>query len=144
MEDIKNPRDSSDGTITAPGLPKTVRVWGKVILIWNTVALVLSLVLVVLGLAHDNKTEIIQGGAQAVAAYLFFKCSRGLVAARRGAVFGMTALCLIALVWAVMFHRQDVLTPFGGIRAGIFVPLVIAILYLPPLCSAFRHWRRFH
>ena len=125
-------------------MPNTVRTWGKVILIWNTIALVLALVLLVLGLAHDEKSEIFQGGLQGVLAYLFFKCARGFLAARRGAVYGLTALCGAVVIGALLFHSQEVLTPFGAVRAGLFVPPLIAVLYLPPLISAFRHWNRFH
>src|ERR1051326_2474116 len=133
-----------DGTITAPGMPNAVRLHGKIILIWNTIALVLALVLIVLGLAHDDKGEIIQGAVQGVAAFLCFRFGQGLIGARKGAVLGLTVLCLAGLMAAFVFHGQDFLTPFGGVRLEFFVPALVVLLYLRPLLSAWRNWKRFH
>jgi hypothetical protein len=140
----KSPADPKrDGTITAPGMPNAVRVHGKIILIWNTIALVLALVLIVLGLAHGDKYEIIQGAVQGIVAFLFFKFGQGLIAARKRAVLGLTMLCAAGLMVAFIFHEQEFLTPFGGVRLVILVPALVVVLYLRPLLSAFRNWRRF-
>ena len=143
-KDFREPDRDRTGTITAPGLPNAVRVHGKIILLWNTIALVLALVLLVLGLAQDDRHKIVQGAVQGIAAYLFFKFGQGLIAARKSAVFGLTGLCTAALIVALVFHAEDFLTPFGGIRLVIFVPVLVGVLYLRPLLSAFRNWNRFH
>jgi hypothetical protein len=141
----KNPVGSNrDGTITAPGMPNAVRVHGKVILIWNTIALVLALVLIVLGLARDDKQDIFQGAVQGVAAFVSFKLGQGLIAARKSAAIGLALLCGAGLMVAFLLHGQDFLTPFGGIRLEIFLPVLVLVLYLRPLISAFRNWKRFH
>jgi hypothetical protein len=44
---------------------------------------------------------------------------------------------------AFIFHEQEFLTPFGGVRLVILVPALVVVLYLRPLLSAFRNWRRF-
>ena len=137
-------RESRDSTITSPDLPNTVRVFGKVILIWNTIALVLALVLIVVGLAHGNKNEICQGGIQGIAAFLFFRSARAMIAARRSGVCGLAGLCVAALVAAAVFWQEDLRTPFGDVRLVVFVPLLVAVLYARPLFSAFRNWKRFH
>ena len=124
-----------------PKIPVLVRSYGVFIRLFNAIVIILS----VLGFflfASSGQTGGLAFGCflQIAVSSLLIVVGNGLVAGRKSAVHGVTALAAINLVSALLIASA---LKEGGATAGLVLVVANLIILGPPIYVGYKNWAKF-
>ena len=110
------------------------------IMILNGIGMGLSAVLLILTLALNGDNSIAVLTVNTVLAFLFFRLGKGLRKGERQAVYGLCILGGLAILGSIALV---VFVGANALQGVLIILLVVGVVYVPPVVSAFRHWGAF-
>lgn len=120
-------------------IPTVVRAYGVLIMIINGLGMAAGAISALLSVSQSASMYVlVAGGIGIVINFVFFRLGMGLHSGERQAVYGLCVLGTLGLLAAIAVLAS------GATSAGLLLLTIVAVLYIPPLVSAFRHWSAFN
>jgi hypothetical protein len=130
-----------------PPLPGVVVFYGTILTIMGTfgaIATVAGTLILLVRPARPSGsldlTPLLEGGIRLAISLIYLRLGRGMRSGERLSVLAFCALSGVALLCVLLFLWLTDLS----MEVRLLVLLVAGLLYIPPVVSAFRHWRAFH
>jgi hypothetical protein len=121
-------------TISNPKVPLLVWFWGILIksltILWLGYCVVVGLMILI---EHGPPEPFLIILFQATAATILYFLGDGLCLGEKSAVYGLGALCIVAIIVAIASGRMGLHMQMGLLISSIF------LLFVPPLVSGFRN-----
>ena len=125
------------------GTPVT-RVYGTILMVLYGVQMAVAALWAVAALFLRNPVMVFRGIIGILVSWAFYRLGSGLRDSERFAVYGVCAMAVFPFIALAVgtaifgpFTRLNLLAMIIGSVAGV------AVVYIPPIVSAFRHWDRF-
>jgi len=128
---------ASSATSNAQDVPTVVRVYGMIIMVESLICMALIAIQVLL-LAAGGPFVLVVGAIGIGVCVVFFRLGSGLRTGQRQAVYG---ICLLGALSAMgMLYCWSSGQAGDRVVAGL---ITFVVWHVPPIVSAFRHWKAF-
>jgi hypothetical protein len=130
-----------------PMVPSVVAFYGTLLMVLGIFGAIASavgtLILLIRPANASGQAELmplLEGGFRVVVSLVYYRLGKGMRSGERLAVLVFCAMGVVAVI-AVLLYVVLLDVPM---EMRLIFPLVIGLIYLPPMVSAFRHWAAFH
>ncbi|MBN1766387.1 MAG: hypothetical protein JW860_14105 [Sedimentisphaerales bacterium] len=130
-------QDTGPAQATCSEVPKVVRFYGSIIMGFYAIGMVTAVVLALLNLARGDGNALFEEALYFAIALVFYRLGKALRGGEKSAVYG---ICILSVLVSAF---SSYLLISGSVKEGLLFLCIVAVFYVPPTISAFRHWDAF-